>query len=516
MRMKRIILLSSIFAYTIATAQVPEDVLKMSFFPQSGTARNMAIGGAMGSLGGDINATFVNPAGIGMYKTGEFVITPSFFLNNNKSNYRETIEKSKKNLFTIGTIGGVYGAPKSFKSDQSHAASIAFTQVASYNNNFSYKGYNNYSSGAEQWAEEVSNSNLDISAILNNPSYAFGSAPALYTYLVDTFRSNGDLYVNALPEFILANGQALLQQTTVNTRGGLYELAGAYSVNFKDKFLVGASMGIPIMSYRNTTTFTESDTSSITNNNFGYFKYTDEYRTVGAGINLKIGAIYKPTEYIRLGLAIHTPTYMMSLTDTRNTYLETQTENYAGLLKASSKDFSNGQEGKSKYSMTTPWKAIISASYVLREIEDVRKQKGFITADIEFVNHRGGRFYSQNEQPTADEVAYFKALSNVIKDYYKGNFNFRLGGELKFNTIMARLGGAYYGNPYKDKELKARKILVSGGLGYRHKGIFIDLTYVHAFNKDVHFPYRLGDKANTFATVNNQRGNIVASVGFKF
>ncbi|MGZ8558593.1 MAG: OmpP1/FadL family transporter, partial [Chitinophagaceae bacterium] len=44
-------------------AQVPEDVLKYSQLPTNGTARINAIGGAMGSLGGDISATFINPAG---------------------------------------------------------------------------------------------------------------------------------------------------------------------------------------------------------------------------------------------------------------------------------------------------------------------------------------------------------------------------------------------------------------------------------------------------------------------
>ena len=81
---------------------------------------------------------------------------------------------------------------------------------------------------------------------------------------------------------------------------------------------------------------------------------------------------------------------------------------------------------------------------------------------------------------------------------------------------MARLGFAYYTNPYADKALKANRMLLSGGLGYRHKGFFIDLTYVHSFNKDVDFAYRLADKNNTFATVKNQRGNIVASFGVKF
>ena len=50
----------------------------------------MAIGGAMGSLGGDITAAFVNPAGIGFYKNAEFVITPAILINKNNANYRET------------------------------------------------------------------------------------------------------------------------------------------------------------------------------------------------------------------------------------------------------------------------------------------------------------------------------------------------------------------------------------------------------------------------------------------
>ncbi|MBK8496486.1 MAG: hypothetical protein IPL50_16885 [Chitinophagaceae bacterium] len=54
-----------LFISTFIFAQVPEDAIRYSFYPQTGTARNMAIGGAMGSLGGDINATFVNPAGLG-------------------------------------------------------------------------------------------------------------------------------------------------------------------------------------------------------------------------------------------------------------------------------------------------------------------------------------------------------------------------------------------------------------------------------------------------------------------
>ena len=57
---------------------------------------------------------------------------------------------------------------------------------------------------------------------------------------------------------------------------------------------------------------------------------------------------------------------------------------------------------------------------------------------------------------------------------------------------------------------------MAGGFGYRNKGIFIDLTVAQTFNKDVNFPYRLADKANTFATLKNQRTNVLLTFGIKF
>jgi hypothetical protein len=514
--MKKCLLLVILFTGLKTFAQIPEDVLKFSFFPQSGTARSLAIGGAMGSLGGDITATFVNPAGIGNYKTGEFSFSPSFFLNNNKTDFRDTRSINKKNNFSFGSIGLVFGAPDRYDPKTSQAFSIGVMQMANFNNTVQYKGYNNYSSYAEQWAEEVSRSGLNIPNIIANPQYAYGAAPALYTYLVDTVPAGNDTIIKAMPEYVLESGQALLQEKTIETRGGIYEIGLSYAYNKKDKWLFGIGLGIPIINYQNTTTFRESDTAAVKNRNFNYFNYTDNYSTTGAGLNLKLGLIYRPQEYIRLGLAIHTPTYLFQLKDKRNTTLEANTEDYNGLSTVSSHTFTNGQDGESKYSMLTPWKVMISGSYVFREVEDTRKQKGFITADIEYTGYKNAGFYSSNEDATDDETQYFKDLTKVIRREYKGNFNFRLGGEVKFNIIMARLGLAYYMNPYKDPALKANKLLLSGGLGYRNKGFFIDLTYVHSFNKDVDFAYRLQDKDNTFATVKNQRGTIAATFGIKF
>jgi len=513
--MKRFLLLINLFTCAGIYAQSPEDALRYSFIPNSGTARNLAIGGAMGSLGGDINATFVNPAGLGFYKTGEFVLSPGLLFTNNKMAYRETNTKTKSTGGTFGTSGVVLGFPNRYNRSSS-AVSIAVTQTANFNNSFQYSGLNNYSSFSEQFAEEFAKSGYTIDQVLNvNSPLPYTSAVALYTYLIDTVRVGNALQVKGAPEFILDAGQAIKQQMKKETSGGMYELAVGFAKNNNDKWFWGGTIAMPIINYDSYTQFKENDTSSRTNNHFNSFVYEDNFTTKGVGFNGKFGVIYRPQDYIRLGLAIHTPTFM-ALTDTRTVRLNTSLENPVASFAVDSKTFTNNIAGESKYMQSNAWKIIGSASYVFREVDNVKKQRAFITADVEYVNHKGSRFSSNNNEPTAVEKAYYKSLNEVVKQEYKGAFNFRVGGELKFNVVMARLGFAYYGNPYKETAYKGNRMLLSGGLGYRNKGMFIDLTYVHAVTKDVDLPYRLSDRANTYASVNQQRGNVMATIGFKF
>src|SRR5436190_3322975 len=88
MKNRYLFLLMRILATINTEAQQPDDALRNAWFIPGGTARNIAIGGAMGSLGGDITASNINPAGIGLYKTREIVLSPGVMLNNNQFNYR--------------------------------------------------------------------------------------------------------------------------------------------------------------------------------------------------------------------------------------------------------------------------------------------------------------------------------------------------------------------------------------------------------------------------------------------
>src|SRR5215216_6184143 len=106
--MKKIFFITAIHLSAMTLfSQEPADALRYSWYIQGGTARQQAIGGAMGSLGGEISTTFVNPAGLGFYRTGDFVFTPGYNFQNNKSTYFDRTEKDKKQFFNLGTTGFV-------------------------------------------------------------------------------------------------------------------------------------------------------------------------------------------------------------------------------------------------------------------------------------------------------------------------------------------------------------------------------------------------------------------------
>ena len=494
------------------SAQVPEEALRLSWRTQMGTARNQAIGGAMGSLGGDATTNLVNPAGLAFYKTSDFLLSPAFRFGKGTNSFRGTTNNgTDQNNFGLGTSGFVFGG-FGYKARNSFA--ITVTKVAEFKQTLSYKGQNNYSSFAEPLADEFAASGLTIDQALNNNNISLPTKMALYTYLVDTATINGSKQVIARSEFTSLLNQEHLSEIS----GGITEITFGWGNEISKKLMAGISLGIPIVKIDRNTYYKESDASGNLNNNFNYMAYRENFSQKGVGINLKAGIIYRPKDYIRLGLALHSPDVMM-LTETFNSGLAADLEKLfapnTGYDSVSSSTITSNTNEQNKYTTYTPGKIILSGSYVFREVENISRQKGFITADIEFTNYKWMRFGPDGEV-TAQTKAPFKPFNDAIDAIYKTAVNFRVGGELKFKIIMARLGFAYYSSPYKDKVLKGSKMNLSGGLGYRHKGIFVDLTYVHRINKDVNFPYRVNaPRSNTYATLKETGGNVLLTVGFK-
>ena len=500
---------STLFIMTIVLSagwcfgQEPADALRYSWYTQSGTARQQAVGGAMGSLGGDVSATFVNPAGLAFYRTGDFVVTPGYNFLSNKSSYFGTTEKDKKNYFTFGTSGFVIDGGGNSKKWRAY--SIAVNRTANFGSNIWYAGQNTQSSYSQKFLEEIRNDNVkDANVVAEN--YPFGTSLAFNTYWIDTVGggTNGNFQFQRRAANVLAANGVLNQANFIESTGGITEIALAMATNFNNKFLFGGTLGIPILSYKRHETYIEGDPTTDPNNKFESAQFEDELKTNGVGINLRIGLIYKPSEFVRLGLAIHSPTYY-GLTDKYTATVTTNTETYQGLMTQSSTIFTNNAPSEFKYTLWNPYRIIGSASYVLREVQDVSKQKGFLTADIEYVNYKFPTFSAESGNSDQSAKDYLKTVNKAIDRAYKGAVNFRAGGELKFTTIMVRLGGAYYSDLHR----------LSIGAGYRNKGFFVDVAYTYTMTKDVNFPYRLQYSAYSGANIKGSGSNVLLTVGFK-
>lgn len=510
--MKKIFLsIFSLLALSAIYAQEPADALRLSFQTgNGGTARNQAIGGAGGSLGGEFSSLFINPAGLGFYKTGDFLLTPGFSMKNNKSTYLGGNGEAQNNSFNMGASGLVFSSPARSNTVRNITVGIGVNRSADFNNQIYYKGLNKNSTYSQKYVDELKNSNTtnpdDVATLFPETS-----SLAFNTYLISPVYNQDSMITGYASEVNPALG--INQQNSIITRGGITDFSIGVGLNLKDKLYLGGSLSFPTVNYERDATYTETNASSNPGVDFNYFESSESLRTKGIGINMKVGVIYKPIAELSLGLGVHTPTFYQ-LTDDYTTRLETGLKSFGAkeflFQNSTDLEITDGMPLETRYNIISPWKFMASASYLINS-QNTSPQKGFITADVEYVNYASMSF--RDADNNSDAKDYYADLNELMSNLYKDAFNVRVGGEVKFNTLAVRLGGAYYGNPYRNED--ANQMKVSGGLGYRNKGVFIDLTYVHSLNKDVHYPYRLDGMTNTPAFLKNNAGNIVATIGFK-
>jgi hypothetical protein len=499
--MKKIFLAATLIAAcSAAQAQTPEDALRYSWLQASGTARSQAIGNANGAIGGEISTIFSNPANIGFYKTGDFVISGGGNFLNNKASYLGVTETDKKGSCFLGTTGFVLGKPNYGQGSlKSSAFGIAINRVADFNNRVTYTnkgGQLSRTSMANYFIEDIES---------NNGLNPHGSELAVRSgWIEETEADDGfiDLSSSAVD---LARASGLEQKQVITTNGGITEFAIAGAANLNEKVFLGGSIGMPILRYGSNRQYTEQDPGT-TDNGFDAAWFDDDLLTKGVGINIKAGVVFKATENLRLGFAAHSPTfYSMS-------------DSYVASAGANLDDFdetASSDELVYDYNLNTPYKLMGSFSVLFGNVNDVSSQKGFVSGDVEYINYMASQFRTTSDDQGSNN-GYFRGLNSAIDDAYKGTINARLGTELKFNTLAVRFGGAYYGNPYKDiAGEKGELIQATGGLGYRNKGFFIDLGYVHSFGKDVIYPYRLTSTEFYPANIKSNNSRVLLTLGFK-
>ncbi len=492
-----LILIISLITLTLK-AQNEIDALRYSQITFGGTARYMGLGGAFGALGADISTLSTNPAGIGLYSKSEISFSPAVNASKITSVYNGTSLEENKYNFNISNIGGVF----TYNSDGDEGSGcfgfnfgIGLNRLANFNNNYSMQGLNDKNSILSDFIDITRGSISDY-------NYDYLIYPAMETGLIAFDSARG--YFSAVP-----NG-GVLQSKTISTRGAMNEMYLTFGGNYMDKLYIGGTFGFPFIRYTETSTYKEENVADTLWTPTAHINYylndlsIDNYlSTTGSGFNFKFGLIYRPIDFIRLGIAIHTPSFL-KLSDSYHTtiksnfYHSTSTQppyNPDGLMESYEQD---SPDGDYNYELTTPFRAIGSIAFIIGKI-------GLVSADYEFVD------YSDADLSAPDYA--FSQENIAIKNIYTTAGNLRVGTEWRFNIFAVRAGYALYGSPYKANNNDAARSSYCGGFGIRDDNFFADFAYVYTTYKENYKLYN-----NVINPVNNSfvNQNFILTLGLKF
>lgn len=474
---------------TVGFSQNETDALRYSFLNYHGTSRFMATGGALSSMGADMSGISINPGGIGRYSKGDFSFTANITANKTDALYNGTAGSDSRANLNISNIGGVFVAPV---RDGSQWRNVQFGYTYNRTNDFQsndlIQGSHN-NSQLDVFTEWANQSGAGPANIYDNASFDAGIAYS--TYLLEYDSLAGEYY----PWYSTDN----IQQTkTRERRGAQYSSDIMFGGNYGDVLFIGGSLGFPSIRYNESTNLNETFVGD-TIFDIDYYNYSYDLRTRGSGFNMKFGLILQPVRQIRVGLAVHSPTWY-SLSD-----------RYSAEITS---NFTNGdtytdqsKEGFYEYRIKTPARFIGDFGVVLGK-------RGFVSAQYEFVNYAGAKL---NHAANSIDNYSFNNENQTIKDNYQSASNIKLGGEFRVSNHWSVRGGyALYGSPIKSDLVSYSPVRTnySGGFGYRDASFYLDFAYV--LSKWTEDYYLYDPNITTPARLDYAQNNFTVTAGFRF
>jgi long-subunit fatty acid transport protein len=479
---KLIVILPLLFSYKYFIAQNESDALRYSQLIFGGTARYNSMAGSFGALGGDFSTLSSNPAGIAFFRKSELVLTPALMNQTIRSKGAGVSNSADYTAFNFQNAGFIWAFNPFGEEAKWRSLSLGFgyNRTADFNSNMNMSVNNAPGSLTDVF---LHNANGHSSSDLD----PFNEGLAYNTYLIDNPKG-GEQYSS----YFQKNNVA--QHKTVQTAGGMGETVISFGGNYSGKLYLGATLGIPHISYSENSIYTEKSGKDSAGT-VSSFQFNQNLNTSGTGINFKLGAVYRIADWVRVGLAWHSPT-SFSMHDS-----------YTSSMITNFKDstlHSNSPNGNYDYKLMTPGRFIGSAGFVL-------SKKGLLNVDYELVNYAYPRLSSSDAGAFNEPNAY-------IQKNYKATGNLRFGGEWRALSFLSlRAGFAYYGNPYSSGlKIDASRKSYTAGIGFRANSFYADFAYVFTQYKDNYF---LTDPAftSTNAVSNSfSSGRTQLTIGFRF
>jgi hypothetical protein len=517
------------------------DAVRVTGSDLNGTARYVGMGGAMSALGGDITTMSTNPAGIGIYRSSDAMISFGLQRVETESKYSGATKSNDQTFGSFDNLGFVY----SYKVGNN-------TPVRYVNFGFNYRKSKSFdrnttasgtyaSSLSEQMANMTNLSGASVDELEASSAFGNQNIPWLGIMGYDSYQvnpwynSNGNL--GGYDPFY-QSGDEVDGVYKSKERGGLHDFDFNVALNIRDRVYFGATIGAHYLDYSRRTTYSEDFYNSGTG--FGGYDLNNYYSVDGSGVDFKVGVIIRPIEDspFRIGAAISTPTFYR-LTEYNNASINYdvdvyENDQYVAKQGSTYTQDSNGYdlESETTYKVFTPWKYNLSLGYTLGS-------ELAIGAEYEYADYSTCRL-------KYDDGETMELETDDASSMLKGVHTFKIGAEYKiipefaFRVGYNHVSAAMTDNAFKwlpsystrtDADYSNVKAVnnYTFGIGYRGKSFYADLGYVYSARKEQLHPfhaYELDSNnnyvenvtlANTNLTkVNTNTSKLVITLGMRF
>lgn len=545
-RIFQILMLTAIPA--TAAAQSSIDALTLSDTELRGTSRFMSMAGAFTALGGDLSTLTQNPAGIGVYRGSDVTITLDLsFLSNKSSNIPggATMNNTHFDANTIGYVGTMNFGSNSVMSTFSWG--VSYNRLKSFTRNYRGSGIPLQTSMSNYIA--LMSDGIDPENMISKSGYdpyqdsqinwmnilAFNGAITTPTIVTDNAGKVTDIYYDGLFQYDVPaqDGNPAIPATTgtagfkVRERGYADEYNIAFGGNLANVVQWGLDLGITDLTHEQWTSYDEALQGANIRAGNEYYDVIEEgdcdwqidnwKKTTGTGFNLKFGLILKPVQELRIGVAVHTPTWY-SMTTSYNANLT-----YGGSNRVQRDRGTN--TAVYDWNLRTPWKLMFGLAGVIGG-------RGIISADYEYSAY--------DKMHTSDSYGDFDDYNDDIATYFRATNTLRLGAEFRVTPQFSlRLGYSYASSNVKsDAADNNLEIYTSGtnlgytfnqssnyvtaGLGYRTGCFYVDLAYVNRQRTSTYHcftPFQDYDGLWTLAPqakIKENANQLALTVGYKF
>ena len=521
--MKKFIFIATLMSFgSGAIAQdFIDNALLFSRVRPSGSARIQSLGGTQVSLGGDYSSALSNPAGLGMFNRSELTLSPGVTVNDISSTYLGNKSTASKSMFNIPGVSLVYhhesGKENGFIGG---SVGLSVTRVNDFNRQFRYQGTNSDNSIIDYFIDDAYGINPESMLWRENqdPGDNFRSLTALAynNFLIEDFDDNGQYaYRSVLSPLPAEPGfpaevRTVDQEEISESKGSQYQFSISYGANFNDKLFLGGGLGVITLRYDISQIFRESnfrfsedpDYEPIDN-----FESNENYDIRGTGVNLTIGAIFRPVEFLQVGASLVTPTFYR-LTDTYGARMTSKWNYFDDPNNPSFPPQSDVTEYFddipliSEYNISTPLRVTTGATFI--------SKIGFISADVEFVNYSKAKYNSD----ISDD---FSPENDAVAATYKPVVNYRIGAEYRYNIFRVRGGFNFMADPHRQTQGIDRSITsFSGGIGVKTKRFFADLGAIFSSTEGTRSPYVSSVAPNPVVLQEIKAANYILTLGFNF